>query len=139
MNTLDWLTGKRLQALTDREYNWVFTFHDGINLTVECFWRLIEGGRIKITSEDNGQQFGLPTPIIAAGELRKILVGTEVASVDLCEGTLDLGLKFSSGHILEIIPTSSGYEAWNLDGNGKVYIAAGGGELSEVDADEAVG
>ena len=139
MNTLDCLIGKELQAATDREYDWVFTFQDGINLTVECLWRLIEGKRIKLTSEDNGQQFGLPAPIVAIDELRKILIGAEIRSIELCEGTLDLVLKFGSGLSLEIIPTSSGHEAWNIGVNDKLYIAGGGGELSVFDAGKAGG
>jgi hypothetical protein len=45
------------------------------------------------------------------------------------EGTLDLSIAFGSGHVLELLPDSSGYEAWQLGGGGMLAIAVGGGRL----------
>jgi hypothetical protein len=39
-------------------------------------------------------------------------------------------LGFGSGHLLQIIPNSAGYEAWNLWIDRNQFIAVGGGELA---------
>jgi hypothetical protein len=49
--------------------------------------------------------------------------------VELRQGILDLEIHFSTGHVLHVIPNSSGYEAWNLCSGSRQYIAVGGGEL----------
>jgi hypothetical protein len=130
MNSLDWLNGRRLLSVIRQEYQWVFEFEGNSRVTVECLWRLLEGGRIRVTSEDEGQQFGLPAPVVAADEVRRRIVGSSVASVALRDGTLDLELRFQTSHVLQVLPTSSGYEAWNAGDGDRMYIAVGGGELA---------
>lgn len=53
-----------------------------------------------------------------------------VISVELHDGTLDLRITFDTGEIIEVIPDSSGYEAWNMTDNHQRFIAVGGGELA---------
>jgi hypothetical protein len=129
MNELAWLVGHRCQSLFRREYDWVFAFDDDARLVVECLWRLVEFDRIRVTSEDDGHQFGLPAPVDAAAEVNRRLAGAAVEKVELRQGTLDLELQFSTGHALQIIPNSGGYEAWDLSGGKRQFIAVGGGEL----------
>ena len=62
-NDLDWLQQHRFQSVTRREYDWLFVFDNSVSLVVSCLWRLIEDGRIRLTSQDEEQQFGLPTPV----------------------------------------------------------------------------
>jgi hypothetical protein len=112
MGDLDWLVGARFRSLIRRDFDWAIEFQDAMNLTVGCLWRLIETGTIRYTSEDDGHQFGLPAPVDAANQVISRLTGAEVTEVQLRPGTLDLALKFSTGHVLEVIPVSSGYEAW---------------------------
>ncbi len=95
-----------------------------------CLWRLVEAGRIRFTSEDDGQQFGLPAPVDAASEVNGRLVGAAVEAVQLRKGLLDLELRFSTGHSLQVIPDSSGYEAWQVSRGNRQFIAGGGGELA---------
>src|ERR1022692_4639653 len=114
MNELSWLVGHSFQALTKREFDWVLVFDKKVSLVIECLWRLVENGRIRFTSQDDGQQFGLPAPVDAAGEVNRRLGRSLVEAVELRAGLLDLDLRFSTGHIFQIIPNSSGYEAWNL-------------------------
>jgi hypothetical protein len=133
MNTLHWMIGRRLITITRREYDWVFNFDGDVSLVVEHLWRLLESGRIRRTSEDHGHQFGLPAPIDAVEELRKTLTGVAIAGVELQDGTLDLRLRFETGHILEVLPTSAGYESWNLSVSNKRFIAIGGGELAIIE------
>jgi len=130
LDQLDWLLQHRFASARRREHDWVFGFDGQANLVVECLWRLIEGNRIRLTSLDDGQQFGLPVPADATETITSRLVGAAIVSLTLREGTLDLHLTFDTGHTLEIIPDSSGYEAWNLSGPDQQYIAVGGGDLA---------
>jgi hypothetical protein len=130
MNELVWLVGHRLQSFSRREYDWVVTFDKDASLVVACLWRLVESGRILFTSEDDGQQFGLPAPVDAAAEVNGRLAGAAVETVELRQGLLDLELRFNTGHLLQIIPDSSGYEAWNVCVGNRQFIAVGGGELA---------
>jgi hypothetical protein len=130
MGSLAWLAQRRLQSVLHREYDWVFGFDGNAALVVNCLWRLLEDGRIRFTSEDEGQQFGLPAPVDAAAELNQRLANASLLSVVLRENTLDLELRFDTGHVLQVIPDSSGYEAWIAHDRDKQFIAVGGGELA---------
>jgi Family of unknown function (DUF6188) len=126
---LTWLAGQRLQSFSRREYDWPVTFDGGASLVIQCLWRLIEDRRIRFTSQDEGQKFGLPAPVDAAAEVARRLTGSIVEAVELQDGTLDLHIRFTDGHELQIIPDSSGYEAWSLTGHSNRYFATGGGGL----------
>jgi hypothetical protein len=130
MNELSWLVGHSFQSLTKRDFDWVLAFDKKVSLNIECLWRLVENGRIRVTSQDHGQQFGLPAPVDAAGDVNHRLAQAPVEAVDLRDGLLDLDLRFSTGHIFQVIANSAGYEAWNLLRPTKQYIAVGGGELA---------
>jgi Family of unknown function (DUF6188) len=130
MNELAWLSGHQFQLLTRREFDWVVAFDKDVTLVVACLWRLVEAGRIRFTSQDDGQQFGLPAPVDAAAEVNRRLVQASVEAVALRPGILDLELEFSTGHVLQVIPDSSGYEAWNLCSRSRQFIAVGGGDLT---------
>jgi hypothetical protein len=133
MNHARWLVGHRFQRLTRRDYDWLISFDRGASLVVSCLWRLIESGRIRFTSEDDGQQFGLPKPVDVAAEVQSRIDGAMVEAVGLREGLLDLDIRFSTEHVLQLIPTSAGYEAWILSSGNRQVIAVGGGELVEAD------
>jgi hypothetical protein len=130
MDSLTWLAHRRLQSVLHRDYDWVFSFDDEAALVVSCLWRLIEEERIRFTSEDEDQQFGLPAPVDAAAELNRRIANATVEDAVLRENTLDLELRFNTGHILQVIPDSSGYEAWIAHDRDKQFIAVGGGELA---------
>ena len=130
MDDLDFLKLHQLTAVVRREYDWVFTFSEGVSLVASCLWRLTEAGRIRLTSSDDGHQFGLPAPVDAERLLNELLAGSQVRNVDLRNGTLDLRLTFDNDRNVEIIPDSSGYEAWTLQRLEQQYIAVGGGTLS---------
>jgi hypothetical protein len=130
MENFAWLAGHSFQSLAWREFDWVFQFSSEVTLTVECLWRLVENGRVRFTSTDHGQQFGLPAPVDAASEVNQRLTSATINAAKLREGTLDLELQFSTGHRLQIVPDSSGYEAWNICGPTIRAYAIGGGDLS---------
>ena len=72
MKDLAWLVDHRFQSIARREYDWIFVFDKNVSLAVSCLWRLVEGGRITLTSQDEGQQFGLPR---LSMQLKKSLAG----------------------------------------------------------------
>lgn len=129
MTELSWLVGHRFRSLTRREFDWVVAFDKEASVVVACLWRLVESGRIRVTSTDDGQKFGLTDPVDAAPEANRRLADATVAAVELRPGLLDLELRFSTGHALQIIPDSSGYEAWQVGCGTRQYIAVGGGNL----------
>lgn len=136
MDHLEWLVGCRFQSLTRREYDWVLAFDNDARLVITCLWRLVESGRLQITSEDDGHQFGHQTPVDAAVEVNRCLAGATLDLIDLRDGLLDLDLRFRTGHVLQFIPNSAGYEAWNLSHGSRQIIAVGGGELAAFGGDE---
>jgi hypothetical protein len=137
MTNLGWLVNHRFQSLAKREYDWVFVFDKDLAIVVGCLWRLLEGGRIRFTSEDNGHIFGLPSPIDAVVEVNNRLANASIDTVDLRPGTLDLELGFATGHEVQIIPNSSGYESWDLTCGTRRIIAVGGGDLSILEGQQA--
>ncbi len=139
MNELAWLVGYRFQSLTQREDDWVVAFDRNANIVINCLWRFVESGRIRFTSEDDGHPFGLPEPVDAAAKLNRRLAGASVEGVDLRERLLDLDLRFSTGHTLQVIPNSSGYEAWSVSRGNRHVIAVGGGELEIYGSDPGGG
>lgn len=133
MSDLDWLIQHRFRLVARREHDWSFELDDQTWLVAGCLWRLLEHGRIRFTSSDDGHRFGLPAPVDVCAEVNSRLAGAAVGGIRLREGTLDLAITFSTGHVLELIPDSSGYEAWSLGHSlgrsSQRYIAAGGGSF----------
>jgi hypothetical protein len=130
VNELVWLIGLRCESFTKREFDWVVGFDREAKVVIACLWRLIENGRVRFTSQDDGHQFGLPAPVDAADEVSRRVGSAIVETIALRKDLLDLELQFSTGHLLQIIPDSSGYEAWQAVGGGNLYIAVGGGQLA---------
>jgi hypothetical protein len=124
---LSLLLGHRLDDVVKHDYSWEFVFSDRVCLQVECLWRLVVSGRLVITSEDHGHQFGLPAPVDCLGELRQI-IGAPVEDVKVRAGTIDITLDFGSGRALEVIPTSAGYEAWQVSAPGVFIVGNPGHE-----------
>ena len=129
--SIEWLTGTTCTRVYENyPQNFTFEFGEGI-LAVDCPWRVIEGGRLRRTSEDHGQQYGLTAPLNAYAEAEKLLVGRRVMASRLREGTSDLVLEFEGDILLEVIAVSSGYEPWNFTAPGVHLIAIGGGGFAD--------
>lgn len=127
------VAGSRFESLdvSAAPYQWIFRFERAITLNVESFWRVIEAGRVLVTSMDEGQLFGLAQPVDAGQRCRDALGTSEVQSAVYDSVTGDLTLGFSDELRLEAIVTSSGYESWTLsDGRGNVLVGCGGGEVA---------
>ena len=146
MDDLNWLAAHRFQEALRDDYSWTFVFDGEVRVNVGCLWRLLEEGSICTTSQDDGHKFGRLAAVDAALEVNQRLAastssrqagstssplgGVAVTSVVLRDGTLDLAFHFATGHVLQLIPESSGYEAWSVDSPTGQFVAAGGGNLA---------
>jgi hypothetical protein len=109
--------------------SWRFEFDGQTILDVRCPWRIVAKGRIALGNADDGQQFGLPSPVDARQEALK-LFADRIARVTIREDTADLTLELDRGTQLEVFNSSSGYEGWECSSkNGLLLVARGGGEL----------
>ena len=101
-----------------------------VTVGVECLWRIVTRGRVALTSEDHGHQFGLPAPVDAVARCTELFSTRHVSAVTLREDTADLAIEFTDDLRLEVIPTSAGYESWRLhDPSGTSYFVQGGGQI----------
>ena len=127
-----WMIGRRVVQVSYTEpVLWFFSLGDSAGIQVECPWRLLDHGRIAVSGDDHGQQFGLPQPIDAATSAARSLVGRAILRAEVREGTADLLISFEEGLCLDIVPFSSGHESWQVTNPaGGSVIAQGGGQLS---------
>ncbi len=109
------LEGSQLLGISRHEHSWIIEFTNGGVLGVSTVWRVFAVDRVAVTSEDHGSRFGLSSPLDAGIQATSSLHGT-LASVVFKEPWLDLQLGFDGGGVLEILNTSTGYEAWHLVG-----------------------
>ena len=128
---LSWMVGRVIAEVSFHEPTlWSFIFGPEASIGVECLWRIVVHDRVVLTGEDHGQEFGLPTPVDATVKATELLSGRRVTSVELREATADIMIEFSGDLRLEVIPTSSAYEGWQLrDPSGVSYFAQGGGQI----------
>lgn len=125
------MNGQRIIEVS--ETSGVFSYfrlsREGV-IGVERLWRLVHDGRIAVTGEDHGQQFGLPAPVDAIARVTSLLADAAIERVEIRHGTADLIVHFDLPFRLEIISTSFGYESWQIAASdGRSVIAAGGGQL----------
>jgi hypothetical protein len=126
----DWFVGHQLSSIAClQQHVWQFAFSSSAMITVGCLWRIVSP-RILLTNEDHQQKFGLPAPLDAVACASELLVGRSATEFNLRGDTLDLLFTFSGGTRLEVLATSSGYEAWQMVSPGRQhFIAVGGGRL----------
>ena len=130
------LVGTELASLVRLgDHCWQIGLHDHCTITTDSLWRLLGPSGIIVTSEDEGQRFGLPAPInVCELVMGSITTRMAVKALSISPVTADLRLDFGQGVILEIVSSSCGYEAWSLrsDINGDILelIAGGSGRLS---------
>ena len=120
------LMGTRLQSVERSEYLWTFWFGNGSLLNVESLWRLISDQAIVLTSADHGQTFGLNHTIDAARELEGKIDDKIISDVLCDKATADMTICFGRELRLQLVNTSSGYEAWCLHANGLQIIGRNG-------------
>ena len=108
------LIGAQLESVERLDNDWDLRFGDGSTLMFQSLWRLVSEAAIEVTSEDDGQQFGLKTPVNAAEQLKAKIGEKRISDVRIDDATSDLTFHFGQSLRLEVISTSSGYEAWSL-------------------------
>jgi hypothetical protein len=123
------LVGAELVSIERRDHSWFFRFGSGITIATEDLWRLMSGGRIVVTSEDHGHQFGLPQPVDATSRVLSFVRGRKVTAAAIAPPAGDLTVHFGEGTLLQLVQTSSGYESWRLSVPGSETICLGGGEI----------
>ena len=102
----------------------------GYRIQIEGLWRLLSNGSLARTSEDDAQLFGRKTPVNAISDLSNALLGRSLATVEVHSGTADLTLGFGH-HVLQVISSSAGYEAWQVEGpEGMMAVGQGGGNVA---------
>ena len=121
------LLGLRLMTVEQMDYTWSFRLAEGISIATESAWRLISEDRIRVTSEDQGHQFGLPKPVDATQRVLSTLAGCTIQAASISESTGDLVIDLEGRNRLEFLQMSCGYEAWRLYVQGNDYICTGGG------------
>lgn len=124
------LIGRQLLSVEKKDYSWFFGFGTGASLATESPWRLIEQGRIVVSSEDHGQQFGLPAPVDAGREFLSRVAGRTVEAVSVNSDSGDLLVRFQEQAYLQLLQLSSGYESWRLSVDGGESICMGGGNIA---------
>jgi hypothetical protein len=109
---------------------WEFSFQRaGLNIT--CPWRIVSNGVIILAASDQGQKFGLPSPVDVFSKTMEYLHDATVESVEIDQETSDLCIRFSGGIRVDAFNDSSGYEGWNYaDQTGVMLVAMGGGQLA---------
>jgi hypothetical protein len=109
--------------------SWRFEFEGQTTLDVRCPWRIVKKGRIALGNSDDGQQFGLPSPVDAKREALALL-GDRVVRVTIRENTADLIVELADATYLEAFNSSSGYEGWECSSKtGLLVVAQGGGQF----------
>lgn len=115
----------RSGSVTRLENGWNITFGGGLakggcRMFVDSPWRIVKDGKIRHTSDDDGQKFGLPKPVDAEREANAHLRRRKVTEFEIDRATSDIRVEFAGGVRLEILTVSAGYEAWSarfsLDG-----------------------
>lgn len=124
------LIGRQLLSVEKKDYSWFFGFGAGVSLATESPWRLIEQGRIAVSSEDHGQQFGLPAPVDAAREVLSRAAGRTVEAASVASDSGDLMVQFPGRVYLQQLQLSSGHESWRLSVDGSESICMGGGSIA---------
>ncbi len=137
-NPLQTWVGEKCTLAERRDCTWFFGFGAAATPSVHCLWRILAAGTIALCRDDDGQQFGLPSPVDAEARARQLLVGRRISELELAEVTSDLLIKFDGGNILQVINDSSGYEGWQATSRiGNVcreVIAQGGGNVAQLEA-----
>jgi hypothetical protein len=130
---MTWLIGRRIKDIENKDYSWFFFLDDGSTVGTESVWRLITAKGIAVTSEDDGQPFGLPVPVNAAARVKDAVGQNPITRFELEKATSDLVLHFSNDTTIEFLNLSCGYEGWRTVHGAQEVICMGGGGLTEFD------
>jgi hypothetical protein len=128
---LSLIVGNRIANIALVEpVSWWFGFEGGARLRADSLWRIVSDGRVKLTSTDHDQQFGLPARLDARARAIELLSSNVVKTACIRADTGDVVLTFDNNSKLEVFITSCGYESWHLFlPTHAEAIGVGGGEV----------
>ncbi|MFO1449868.1 MAG: hypothetical protein U1F61_17045 [Opitutaceae bacterium] len=129
-STMPRLDGRRLLEAAKHEYSWHFTFSDGASIITESSWRLLSKDGVAVTSEDDGQLFGLKEPINACARVIAAVGGRKITECRLEERTSDLSVHFGDDVSVQFLTMSCGFESWRARIGSEEIICTGGGGVS---------
>ena len=127
---MPWLDGRRLLKAAKHDYSWLFTFSDGASIITESSWRLLSKEGIAVTSEDDGQLFGLKEPVDACARVMAAVGEREITECRLEERTSDLSIRFGDDVSVQFLTMSCGFESWRARIGSEEIVCTGGGEIS---------
>jgi hypothetical protein len=128
--TVPWLDGRRLLKAAKHDYTWSFTFSDGARVTTESSWRLLTKEGVSVTSEDDGQLFGLKDPVDACARVIAAVGDRKITECRLEERTSDLSVRFGDDVTVQFLTMSCGFESWHAQIGDEEIVCMGGGEIS---------
>ena len=88
----------------------ILSFSGGGRLRAD-YWRLLRNGLAVLSCFDHEQKYGLPKPIDARADLRKVLDGQQVVEARLDRQTGDLLFAMSGRAHFQVF-NLTGYEIW---------------------------
>ena len=112
MDHLDKFIGRAFREVVRTTRSWDFVFDGGVQIVVKCLWRLTDDGRVQVTNLQQDDPCGSASAINTMLEVHRRLNGAACRAIDLRAGTFDLEVHFNTGHALQVIPDSAGYDAW---------------------------
>ena len=113
--------------------SWKFSFSDNIEINTQTIWRILKNKKIQWVSLDNGEQFGLSSPINLIEILNSELSGKYLLEIIVNPYTADLLLNLTDNLQIEILISSSGYESYNFSIDKKIYVGMGSGDIAIFD------
>jgi hypothetical protein len=122
--------GSSLTRVIKQDYTWFFQLGNGASFATEMPWRLVAADGLRVSSEDEGQTFGLAQPVDAAESVLGCVGAAPIKSLHAEPLTGDLHVEFANGMRLELLQLSSGHESWRLLAGGKEVVCLGGGSLT---------
>ena len=132
MHPLQTITETTLTLVDVREYDAVFRFANTATLTVECLWRLLDNDRIVATSTDVARQSRNDAAPNQLDEFENLILHKTILGCSLLKQTHDICVTFDGGAKLEIIPNSTGHEAWSYNSTELTVVAMAGGDMTMI-------
>ncbi len=115
---------------------WRADFGGQFTIAVRVPWRIVAKGRIMLGNEDDGQQFGLSSPLDGEQCSASLLSGRLVQALHIDRETGDLTFNFDGNTRIDVFNNSCGYEGWDayytVAGDRRGIVALGGGKLVAV-------
>lgn len=125
-------TSSRLKGITFEENgsSWYLYFDNNVSFSLYTIWRLFNNDIVTLISKDHGQQFGLPKPVDLITDLKSHLENKALKEIQIEKNTGDLILNFEENVKLVAYISSMGYESYEVNTDGKRFIAQGGGSIA---------